>query len=293
MLENWKRLNLLWEPTGTTKNVQARALLRAIASFTVYPSDATLWRGHSSHAYRICPSIGRGQDWSARASTQSKVEDDVDAVVSKAKKASHYWRSGLEFRSLTQIEQLSHLQHHGTPTPLVDLTPDPMVALWMAAQESRTLRVRNPNHGLLIGFNITDDVWKDLTTDERSYPQIMRELESRETVGWSSPPVTNDRIVVQRSRFMISPMVSTKRWHEGVSDVWLPSLPRNWDQDDPERQQQRLYSLFEPSQGRPNRLPVVALKVPGALKEHLRAVLARHYGIEQATLFPDVTGGVE
>lgn len=286
--DDWAGLNLLWRPDPTSHNNQARGLLTAIAGFTIHPSANTVWRGHSSHLYRLAPSGARGADWNDPACSQVDLNTRTAGLLAEAIEASQFWRDGIQYRTLTPLEQLSHLQHHSGGTPLIDLTPDPMVALWMACERSRANAPANlrPNDGLLLGFNV-DARWTDVSHEQVDHPQLLANLAGTNQVGWSIPPVVNDRIVVQRSRFLISRLESAGRWHERVSDVWLPPLSNYWQHGSAAQQRDRLNRLFNPTSGRPLTLPVVAFLIPGALKSHLLDVLSRHYGISRRSVYPD------
>lgn len=291
-MAQWKAKNLLWKPPSQgSYRERVRDLLRAIAAFTVHPSEATLWRGHSSHHYRITPSIARGDGWQDPACSQDELVGRALRLLTEASLASRFWRDGLAFRGLSALEQLEHLQHHGGGTPLVDLTPDPMVALWMASEESRTEKAPNPRDGLLIGFNV-DARWTDVSHNRKDLDDLFAELEGAEQVGWAIPPVINDRIVVQRSRFLVSRLEPQGRWHEGISDVWIPDLPPAWTAGTQADRATRLAKIFDPTPGRPAMLPILAFAIPGALKLTVRKVLANHYGISRETIYPDAFDGV-
>ncbi len=47
---------------------------------------------------------------------------------------------------------LASLQHHGVPTRLIDVTTDPMTALWFACQRASADRDAT---GVLFAFNVT------------------------------------------------------------------------------------------------------------------------------------------
>lgn len=290
-LTDWRSNNLLWEPNSGTKNQKTRRLLQAVAAFTIHPSAGTVWRGHSSHHYRLTPSGARGRSPTDPACTQAELGHRTQELLRSAGEASRFWRDGLAFRQLNPLERLAHLQHHAGGTALLDLTPDPMIALWMACQPSGVTTGLYPNHGLLIGFNV-DGRWVDLTEATEDYDLTLQQLTNDEQVGWLIPPVVNDRIVVQRSRFLVSRLESVGRWHVNISDVWFPDLPPTWPSGTDADRNKRLENVFEPGKGRPTHLPAVAFLIPGALKDHLVNILQRHYGIARNTVFPDAFGGV-
>ena len=285
---DWDDLNLLWDryPSSSPNN-KIRALLRALAEFTVYPSTHTFWRGHSSHEYRLQPSACRG----TQPPTQGALEKATEKLLESAREASRSWRNGAQFSQLQPLQQLSHLQHHGLSTPLLDMTPDPMIALWMACRTSSDAAGRSaPVDGLLIGFNV-DSRWVDVSKRTEPYPTLAPVLQQEQRVGWMRPPISDDRIVVQRSRMLVSWIEHKNRWHSKISDVWLPDPTRTHIGATGADAKRRLAGIFNPTQGRPSKLPALAFRIPRQLKGALRKVLENHYGVSKATLFPD-PGGV-
>ncbi len=184
-------------------------------------------------------------------------------------------------RATRELELLALLQHTGSSTALIDLTTDPMVALYFAVREHDDV------DGLLLGFNV-DDRWDDLTGDNRPYHGIVRGLGWDAKVGWLMPPVISDRIVVQRSRFLVAPItfpnMNPRPWARDVADIQLPNLSPGWDQT-------RLDFLFaEQGAGRRSMPPVVAFLVNSDLKAYILSYLMGNYGISHNSMFPEPDG---
>lgn len=281
---DWASLNLLWDRyPNSSHNNMARSLLRAIAEFTVYPSTHTFWRGHSSHEYRLRPGACRRVD----PPTQGKMIGAADKLLLAANDAARSWRTGSQYIQLTPLQRLSHLQHHGHPTPLLDMTPDPMIALWMASRPSGSQDAGEAD-GLLIGFNV-DGRWTDVSLERGDYGAIAKRLEASGQVGWLRPPISDDRIVVQRSRMLVS-WIAPGRWHSAVSDVWLPDPTSVHIKATGDDARSRIDAVFNPSRGRPSKLPAMAFRIPWKLKPAPRSILENHYGVSRSTLFPDPQG---
>lgn len=201
------------------------------------------------------------------------------------------------FATLGPLARLAHLRHHGIPSPLLDVTPDPFIALWFA-----TAAGQGRSDGILVGFNKTKS-YVDLSIgsnflragevidggDARSDPEeppftaLLSQLGNK--IGVIDPPVVNDRVVVQRSRFLLSAFPSGNVWHQDISDIWLPPMPSRW-------RQSSIDGLFdhERSQGRPFEVPLVGILIPYNVKEKLRSLLNSHFGVDQTTVFPDTDG---
>lgn len=269
----WDALHLLrdpakWARATASHRQRARALLDEVAALTLFPSTTTMWRGHSSIDYRLTPSLLRN-----RVDIPTRVTELVEDV----KQASHLWVEGVLFRQLNEIEWLALLQHMGTPTPLLDVTSDPLIALYFALRDSN-------KDGLLIAWNARH--WLDLTGNTDSFQQITAEVARKQTIGWLVPPVMAHRIAVQRSRLLLAAPQEkgTKSWSTAISDVVLPPLPPNWNRD-------QLDLLFADRRaGRRAMPPVVGFRIPRDIKHYLGGVLASSYGISRHSLFPEPSG---
>lgn len=89
----------------------------------VGPGDLQLfYRGHNDDAYRLLPSILRaGKGWSS-------MFDDEYRIVVEATRHPMQWMKGCK----NNFERLAYLQHACGPTRLLDITENPLIALFFA-----------------------------------------------------------------------------------------------------------------------------------------------------------------
>ena len=67
--------------------------------------------------------------------------------------AAREWGLGFQGGTyMSDLQMLASLQHHGVPTRLIDVTTDPMTALWFACQRASADRDAT---GVLFAFNVT------------------------------------------------------------------------------------------------------------------------------------------
>jgi hypothetical protein len=280
---SWDSLTLLRDPAlrnpskGASNRQRTRSLFSDIAALTLFKSTTTFWRGHSNVDYRLTPSIARNNLDHASG---------IGDLLAEARSSAHMWRDGMTFRGASDLELLALLQHTGTATPLLDLTTDPLVALYFAAQPSQMdgPTIYQRKHGLLVGFS-SDRSWEDVTASHESYDDLIDRLRHDKKVGWLAPPVVADRVIVQRSRFLVAPVIDGNHWARSISDIRLnPELPIDWSVA-------RLAALFsDGGAGRRSMPAAVAFRVPRDLKPYLLEVLSGSYGIDDRSMFPDAAG---
>lgn len=113
--------------------------------------EIALFRGHSDKTYKLMPSLGRGRSISCSIT----IFDEERNLIEMAK-----YRMPDVFRSDMQpVELLALLQHYGIPTRLLDITENPLIALYFACSSNKE------TDGEVI-------VFKNNETDIANYPII-------------------------------------------------------------------------------------------------------------------------
>ena len=110
------------------------------------------YRGHASKTWELIPSIYRGKP---------NLVDSEDKMIDEAIRLFPN-----EFiNSLSTMEQLVKMQHYGLPTRLLDLTSNPLVALYFACQIDENHR---DDAGQVFMFPVSEEEIKGVESDSVS-----------------------------------------------------------------------------------------------------------------------------
>jgi FRG domain len=109
------------------------------------------WRGVVNSEYALHSSVYRR--FLARWGTPPDESDVVVLDSGILKAARKRWR----FDNLSALETLAHIQHYGGPTRLLDVSFNPLVALWFAVEQKFDDGKQLPDtDGRIFVFDATD-----------------------------------------------------------------------------------------------------------------------------------------
>ena len=191
---------------------------------------------------------------------------------------------------------LSILQHHGVPTRLIDVTANPMTALWFATEEhrpDRDGRVRR-SPGVLFAIDVTktewyetfeygSQKWGDVSNPLSAlYDEALAKSRKSQQMFRVFPALPDERMTAQEGFFIAS---AVPRNHTAPGVLGLNPIG-------PAPGYEKLDKLLstEKGKGRPANLPFCAIVIPASVKDKLRDPLKRTYNRRRRVLFPDVDG---
>jgi len=268
-------------------------LVRAVSRIgTLQGGRRYVWRGVVDRRFALRSSLIRHL---VPSDADAPCESDVRAREREILAHARNWGIGIQLGGLaTDLHLLALLQHHGVPTRLLDITSNPMTALWFACQRAPEARDAS---GVLFAFDVSD--LPEYPTVEAGDPRTYGHLEN--PLGATLEQALNDSASKDRA-FLVKPSLPDARMiaQEGLfivgatpenpGIVGIDSFPIT-PGDPPARS--ALKSLFAPDErrpGRPQRLPFVALVIPSRLKTRVMRHLAGTYNRERRVLFPDLAG---
>jgi hypothetical protein len=180
------------------------------------------------------------------------------ALLERARMAGHGWNG---HRTLSDLELLAVLQHHGAATRLMDFTGNVWTALWFASREGPD------RFGLLIGLDLSGAFEvRDAQTLGQPLPRLLEMAGDRVSI-WR-PSALSPRISAQQGFFL-----------------WGTARFRPWGS---------IGVFSEQEEGVPptsRRVPgFVCVAVPPELKHELGLHWSSLFGFEPETMFPDLDG---
>ncbi|WP_222265689.1 FRG domain-containing protein [Modestobacter marinus] len=239
-----------------------------------------VWRGSSDRSHRLRSSLLRDLiiDESEPLPTELELRRRELAVLREARE----WGLARELGPpASDLHLLAHLQQHGVPTRLLDVTHNPMTALWLACEGG-------DEAGVLFAFDVTDAPTYDtvgLPSDPLDWSlRLALAVSARRAAPFLVRPTRPSARMRAQEGLFLSAAVPLGPALPGVDGVPLPT----GEPPGPAR----LAGLFAPEErgaGRPARVPFCAVVIPARIKrkvkEHLTALNRR-----RSTVYPDVDG---
>jgi FRG domain len=157
-----------------------------------------VWRGVGKSSYALHSSLYR------RFMAANSIPPDEQALVKFETDLLHTARKRWRFDNLTALEIFAHVQHYGGPTRLLDVSFNPLVALWFAVEQKfdEGGKPEPDTDGRLFIFDVTSrQIDLDATWGNYELPWM------KSPSKWSNglpmvwrPPSYNDRILLRTLR---------------------------------------------------------------------------------------------
>jgi hypothetical protein len=258
-----------------------------------HPSRELVWRGVrdarwgvQSSLYRTLRNLKEGEP---------PTEDDlVRAERRILRTARNDWR----FDGTPALELFAHLQHYGAPTRLLDVTENPLAALWFAVEA----RPKDPDIDSRVFAFVTNA--RPIGLNERwagRYPRWhdLRSETARRSVDWGTgvrrtvwrPPAYNERIASQSAAFLVdgAPIDAAS---PARSDAYLAERELLIDIERMRRISSinLRFSRVERERLGDRSAPVFTLRISAAGKREIREQLEGRFGMRASSIYSDMNG---
>lgn len=269
-------------------------LLRLIGHIALLAQGRYAWRGQSDSTFDFSSSLYRKLAKTGEEVTEESIRREELKILADARR----WGLGRDLGpSATDLHLLAMLQHHGVPTRLIDVTSNPMTALWFAAEEHRPDESGSVKQSpaVLFAIDVTGTAWYETFQHTESqtwdhaksplaaaYEHALNLSATKSAMFRAFPALPDDRMKAQEGYFLGS-AVPKRHKAAGVRGL-NPTGTKPGDE--------KLEKLLktETGPGRPVNLPFCAIVIPSSVVEKLRDPLRRTYNRRRRTLFPDVDG---
>jgi len=270
-------------------------LFRIISRIALLEQGRTYaWRGQNDASWDFSPSLYRRLAANSSHVTEKLMRDAELVLLEEARR----WGLGRDLGpSATDLHMLAVLQHHGVPTRLIDVTSNPMTALWFAVEEHRPNedgKVRR-SPGALFAIDVTKTPWYETfqhgegqTSDHlvnplaATYEHALKKSTATKEMFRAFPALPDERMKAQEG-FFVGSSVPLRHGAPGV-------LGLNPIGAAPGEEKLKTLLRSEAGKGRPASVPLCAIVIPAALKDKLRDPLKHTYNRRRRVLFPDVDG---
>jgi hypothetical protein len=119
------------------------------AAFDLGPNTRVAWRGLPDESYECISSLARELKDAGVPLSEENIRNREMRILDVARN----WDIGLsEHGMVSDLHLLAMLQHHGAPTRLIDITYNPLTALWFACSDPESLT----KPGVLVVVTVSD-----------------------------------------------------------------------------------------------------------------------------------------
>lgn len=256
------------------------------------PDSKFVWRGMSSPDHSITSTLYRALQ------SQNIEPNERNHSANEAKMLAEARRWGLghtQYGQSSDLQLLAELQHHGFPTRLIDVTHNPLTALWFACKQNRdssgrlvVMSVRNVDEVETSSTRGGAPTWGSVEDPAGWEYKNQLEKSLKEGVPFLVRPTISDaRMTAQEGLFIAAAVPST---NEGTPFPSLPT-PKNGETLLPIKKLLTAAGFEEFSNEWPD-FGIVGVELTPEMKKQLLPALSQTFNRSDRTMYPDMAGFV-
>ncbi|MCG7424181.1 FRG domain-containing protein [Kocuria rhizophila] len=277
---------LTWKPPSNNAAQAAREIVSAATWFhSTFANEVWLWRGQADSRFGVEPGMHTRVLNSSLSHNESTVAKATQHLINTSRRAG-LDKSGTF--TLPDLALLATLQHHGAATPLLDVTTDPLIALWMAvnATPENPAGLDNTTGRLFGILRPSEDRWLDPLDSRKYFRSNTKDITStlKDSYFWYRAPDVTERLRIQRGSFIIgslnqqSPRSDTSIPFE-LGNAWSESAEGNYVE-------RRIGKRGRAANNFKRRSEVFSFTITGSVKRELRKLLIDRSGLSVRTVYP-------
>lgn len=279
---------LTWKPKATNAAQAAREIVTAATWFhSTFSNEVWLWRGQANAKFGLEPGAHTRVLKSNLPHTEETVVNATSHLIGTARQVGLDQDGAFK---LPDMALLATLQHHGAATPLLDVTTDPLIALWMVANATPAEPASlDDKPGRLFGIlRPPKERWID-PLDARSYSDdgtgssIAQGLPGK--YYWYRAPDVTERLRIQRGSFIISGLNPDPERSDTSMSLEIATDEFN-NKEGQNFVQRRISRLGEASNNARRRGDAFAIEIRGSVKRELRTLLLDRSGLSIRSIYP-------
>ncbi|MBX7442919.1 MULTISPECIES: FRG domain-containing protein [unclassified Arthrobacter] len=187
-----------------------------------------VWRGMANEAFEVTSSLVRELEKRGVRATEDAVRSAEEASIQNVRE----WGIGTsEHGHASDLHLLAMMQHHSVPTRLIDVTYNPLTALWFACSDIR----HSLSTGVLVGFMVgSAQLIKTVPAAEPPTYGSMQDpygFQYKHSLGQTletglpllvEPAVRDARMVAQEGLFITSAVPESRNHDAPVAGILQP-----------------------------------------------------------------------
>ena len=191
----------------------------------MYGQTIWLWRGQPNFGHDLTPAVH------TRIEAGGLTDDRVVACTNDLIEAARTARLDIhEGTRLPDLALLAMLQHHGAATPLLDVSLDPLIGLYMAVVSAT--QTDDNEDGVLFAIRRPASVFSSFVSEP--FDEVYEDLDSDTPVMYSAPNVS-ERLAIQRGHFLLAKVdkrfrtsipltIESPAQLHGIGNAWIYRL---------------------------------------------------------------------
>lgn len=259
-------------------------------SFSLGIETKFVWRGLPNKEYEVKSSLARRLE----ANRVDPTEENLRFNEVRAIQAAREWGLGhSQYGYASDLHMLALMQHHGIPTRLVDVTYNPLTALWFACSDESLIN----EPGVLVGMAVSDvpvietvpflpkQTWGGMEDPLGFDYSAALEKSAEDQMPFLVQPVVRDARMTAQEGLFITASVPEQ---PAATPLWGFPYQPNWTLLSLVREMRDM--TFDIQGSRWTSFGTLGIIIPPDVKKKILPILENSFNRSHRTMYPDLSG---